>query len=66
MKENYRTDHCDLSRLGEVQEAIKHLPSSERVALGEWLNGYEGSVLIFLNPPDSSASGRPAAPRPRI
>jgi len=67
MKENSRTDHYDLSRLGALQEAIKELPSSERVALREWLNGYEG-VLIFLSPPDSSDQprGRPPAPGPLI
>jgi len=68
MKENSRIDHCDLSRLGALQETIKQLPSSERAALREWLNGYEGSVLIFLNPPDSSDQRweRPAAPGPLI
>jgi hypothetical protein len=43
-----------MSRLAEIQETIRELQPEERTALRDWLNGYEGNALIFLNPSDSS------------
>jgi hypothetical protein len=57
MKRNCQVDHNDMSRLAEIQEVIKELRPDERAALREWLNGYDGNALIFLNPVDSSCWG---------
>lgn len=43
-----------MSKLAEIQEVIKELRPDERTAIREWLNGYDGNALIFLNPLDSS------------
>jgi hypothetical protein len=48
MKRNCQVDH-DMSRLAGILEVIKELPPDERAALREWLNGYDGNVLIFSN-----------------
>jgi hypothetical protein len=44
----------DMSTLAEIQETITEIQLEERTALRDWLNGYEGNALIFLNPSDSS------------
>ena len=46
-----------MSRLAGILEVIKELPPDERAALRDWLNGYDGNVLIFSNPLDSSYLG---------
>ncbi|MGA8655392.1 MAG: hypothetical protein WB586_04525 [Chthoniobacterales bacterium] len=56
MKRNCQVDH-DMSRLAGILEVIKELPPDERAALRDWLNGYDGNVLIFSNPLDSSHLG---------
>jgi hypothetical protein len=42
--------YCDKSDLAEIQQSIKELPPDQRATLCEWLNGYEGNALIWLNP----------------
>ena len=56
-----------MNDLTELQEIIKELHPDERTALREWLNGFEGYALIFLNPPEFAwpALGRSTAP-PRL
>jgi hypothetical protein len=57
MKANSRVDHCDKSSLAEIQESIKELRPDQRATLCEWLNGYEGNALIFVNPSEYVLSG---------
>lgn len=53
MKKNGFLDLCPVSGLAEIQEIIQKLLPDQRAALCEWLNGYEGNALIFLNPSDA-------------
>jgi len=57
MKRNGLIDHCNKSSLAEIQESIKELRPDQRATLCEWLNGYEGNALIFLNPSEYSLPG---------
>jgi hypothetical protein len=59
-----RDRNCGKSSLAEIQESIKELHPDQRATLCEWLNGYEGNALIFLNPseyvlPDFGRLGEP-------
>ena len=54
---NWQIEHPEMSGLVKIQEIIKELQPDERATLCEWLNGYEGNALIFLNPSDSSCHG---------
>jgi len=45
-----RNRHAGKSSLAEIQESIKELRPDQRASLCEWLNGYEGNALIFVNP----------------
>ena len=45
-----RYRHGGKSSLTEIQQSIKELRPDQRATLCEWLNGYEGNALIFLNP----------------
>jgi hypothetical protein len=43
--------------LADIQESIKELRPDQRATLCEWLNGYEGNALIFLNPSEYALPG---------
>jgi hypothetical protein len=57
MSWNCVIDHRDKSGLAEIQQSIKELPADQRATLCEWLNGYEGNALIFLDPSEYALSG---------
>jgi len=57
MNWNCVTHYCDKSDLAEIQQSIKELPPDQRATLCEWLNGYEGNALIFLNPSEYALPG---------
>jgi len=57
MKRNCVIDRCNRSSLADIQESIKELRPDQRATLCEWLNGYEGNALIFLNPSEYALPG---------
>jgi len=56
--------HCGKSSLAEIQESIKELRPDQRATLCQWLNGYEGNALIFLDPSEYVLPGLTRSVKP--